>query len=381
MLQAQDIYDSFGRYKRDIADVESTEFLEWVQFTTQYIYKQVRKVDPDRYVSSQSYSVVVPPQSESLPTNFQDMNQTNCGLYKYDQRKRSLVTFDSTGDSDVTFTGGSYNTNIKVQGGSSRGYSDDAAATMLLSFGTALDLEDFTDGDADSPSNDFISIYAYVGNSVPTSATIEFSTTNDGSDVGVNQLSYTYSSLVAGWNRIKVAKSAFTLTGSADWASLGYLRLIYAGGDTTTNFYWDKLELVESEVNGKGETDDKIGNTGYGSKKEGYYLNGSNIIFTHYDDNPLNADYVMKFMPIPPVIDEMDDYISVDGTASTAEIVEDQDLQYMVKAVDVLYEQWDADPSSESIADFRFVRALGGLLDGFNRQPQVPKMSNPIGNF
>jgi hypothetical protein len=381
MLQAQDIYDSFERYKRDISDVGSTLFLEWAQFTTRFIFKKVRKVDPARFTKSESYAVVVPPQKEDMPSDFQDMNQTTCGLYKYDQRKRSLVTFDENGDTDVTFTGGSYNTNIKVQGGSSRGYTDDAAATMLLSFGTALDIEDFDDGGADSPSNDFISIYAYVGNSIPTSATIEFSTTNDGSDVGVNQLSYEYTSLVAGWNRIKVAKSAFTLTGSADWASLGYLRLIYTGGDTTTNFYWDKLELVEAEVNGKGEIDDKISLTGYGSKKEGYYLDGSKIVFTHYDENPLNADYVMKYMPSPPTIDDLDDYITVDGTASTAEIVEDEDLEYMVKAIDVLYEQWDEDPSKESIADFRFVRALGGLLDGFNRQPQVSQMDNPSNDF
>ncbi|GAH08735.1 unnamed protein product, partial [marine sediment metagenome] len=99
------------------------------------------------------------------------------------------------------------------------------------------------------------------------------------------------------------------------------------------------------------------------------------------DDTPLNADYVMRYMPSPPTIDEMEDYITVDGTASTAEIVEDEDLEYMVKAVDVLYEQWDDDPGKESIADFRFVRALGEILDGFNRQPQISTMSNPSDNF
>ncbi len=121
--------------------------------------------------------------------------------------------------------------------------------------------------------------------------------------------------------------------------------------------------------------------TGYGSKDEGYYLNGSNIVFTHYDTNPLNADYVMKYMPQPPAIDDLDDYITIDKTVSTAAIIDDQDLDCLVKAVDVLYEQWDADPSKESLADFRFVRALGGLLDGFNRQPQISQLSNPSADF
>ena len=385
MLQAQDIYDAYSDEKRDISDVGDTTFLRWVQFMTRFIYGKVRKIDASRYVKSQSYAVVVPPQKISLPTDFENLNQTACGLYRYDQRKRMVVGFDENGDSDITFSdsGGTsaYNENIKVQGGSSRGYTGDAAATMLLSFGTAIDWDDFDDGGADSPSNDFISQYVYIGNSIPTSATIEFSTSSDGSDVGSNTLSYEYTDLVAGWNRIKIAKSAFTLVGSADWGSLAYLRLIYSGGDTTTNVYWDKLELVESELNGKGEEDSKLGLTGYGSKQEGYYLEGSNIVFTHYDKTPMNADYVMKFLPTPPTIDDMDDYITVDGTSSTAEILRDEDMEYALKAVDVLYEQWDRDPSAESLADFRFVRALGGILDTFNRQPQISQMYNTANDF
>jgi hypothetical protein len=384
MIQVQEILNSFGRYKRDISDVGSTLFTEWVQFTTRFIYQKVRGVDPSRFVKSQSYAVVLPPQKETLPTDYENMNQTVTGIFKYDQRKRLMVTFDETGDTDVTFsdTGGTsvYNSNIKVQGGSSRGFTGDGAATMNLSFGTNLNIEDFEDGGADSPNNDFISIYVYIGNSIPTSVTIEFSTLNTGADVGVNQLSYSETSLTAGWNRIKVAKSAFTLTGSADWGSLGYLRLIHTGGDSTTNIYWDKLQLLESEVNGNDEIDDKLSLTGYGSKNEGYYLEGSNIVFTHYDDLP-DSYYVMKYLPIPPAITALTDYITVDGTADTAEIVRDQDLEYMVKAVDVLYEQWDDDPSKESIADFRFVRALGGLLDSYTRQPHIAQMFNPSSDY
>lgn len=386
MLTAQNIYDSYERFKKDISDVDAVSglFLEWVQFTTRFVYDKVKRVDAKRFVQSESYNVVLPPQKFSLPSNFENLNQTACGLYKYDQRKRSLVTFDSGGETGVTFSdsGGTsaYNANIRVQGASSRGYTGDAAATLILSFATALDLTDFDDGEADSPTSDFISIWVYVGNTVPTSATIEFSTLNTGASVDVNEFSYTTTSLVAGWNRIKVAKSAFTTTGSPSWSSLGYLRLIYTGGAASTDIFWDKLDLVESETNGNDQTDEKLGITGYGSKYEGYYLDGDEIAFTGTDQITDNY-YVMRFLPVPPTINELADYISVDASATGAPIVEDRHLEYFVKAVDVLYEQWDDDPSKESVADFRFVRALGGLLDGYNREPQISTMPSEIGNF
>jgi len=381
MLTVQNVYDAFARYKQDIDDVGEAEFIEWTNFTARFIYDKVKRVDPERYVNTQLYTVVLDPQTESLPTDLKDLRQTACGLYFYDTRKRSVVTFDSTGDSDVTFSdsGGTsaYNTNIKVQGNSSRGYTGDAAATLMLSFGTAINWEDFDDDGPDSPNNDYISIWVYVGNSVPTSATIEFSTSSDGSDVGVEQFSYTDSSLSAGWNQIKVLKSAFTETGSPDWGSLSYLRLIYTGGDTTTNVYWDKLELVESEVNGNDETQDKLALLGYGNKKEGYYFNKSNIVFTGITDK----DYVMRYIPSLTKFTALTNSISVDGTATGAAIVDDEDLEYLVKAVDVLYEQWDVDPSKESLADFRFVRALGDTIDGHSRTPQIAQSYDFTNDF
>lgn len=380
MIQLQDIYDSFTRYKQDITDVETDEFVEWCQFVAYFVYDKTKGVAPDRYVLKQQYSVVLPPQTETLPTDFMDMKQTNCGLYPYDTRKRLVATFDSTGDTGITFSdsGGTsaYNSNIKVQGGSSRGFSSDAAATLILSWSTNIDWEDFDDGGADSPDNDYISIYAYVGNSVPTSATIAFSTNSDGSDVGSEEFSSTYSSLVAGWNHIKVLKSAFTSTGSPAWSSLGYLTLAYTGGGTDTNFYWDKLELVENSVNGNDELDDKLGVTNYGSKKEGYYLDAGNVVFTSAV-NIEDKDYVMAYMPQPPTFVDLDSYFSIDLTETGIAIVEDRHLEYLVKAVDVLYEQWDRDVGAESVSDFRMVRALGEVLSSINRVPQVSTMYNP----
>jgi len=381
MLTVENIYDAYARFKQDVTDVDLTVFTEWTQFVARFIYDKNKKVAPSRFVKKQAYSVILDPNAQALPTDFMDLNQTVCGLYFYDTRRRLVATFDSLGDEGVTFSdsGGTsaYNEHIKIQGSASRGFTGDAEAILRLSFATNIDWEDFDDSEADSPNNDYISIYVYVGNTAPTSATIEFSTSNAGTDVGVNQLSYTHSSLVAGWNRIKVLKSVFTLTGSASWGSLGYLRLIYTGGDATTNVYWDKLELIESETNGQNETSDKLGITGYGRKQEGYFLEGSNIVFT----GVAGGDYMMKYMPQPPVLDELTDYFTVDGTAATAGLVEDRHLEFLVKAIDVLYSQWDEDREGESIADQRFVRALGEVLETTAQAPQISQMEDFTSNF
>lgn len=383
-LTGQNIVDAYTRFKRDTSDVGSGLFLEWLQFMANYAYKELKGIDATRFVQTESYNVTIPPQSFALPSDFMDLNQTECGLYLYDMRKRPVVSFDSTGDSGVTFSdsGGTsvYNSTIKVQGGSSRGFTGDAAATLILSWATNVDWTDFQDSEAASPNNDHISIWVYVGNTVPSSVTIKFSTSNAGTDVGANEFEYAYSSLVVGWNRIKVLKSAFTQTGSPDWSSLGYLRLTHTGGDATTNIYWDKLDLIENEINGNDQTSNKLGISGYGSPHEGYYLKGSNIVFTgasHIVDNY----YVMRYIPQPPTLTGLDDYLTLDLTGSGQPIFENRHLEYTVKAMDVLYEQWDDDPSKESIADFRFVRALDVLLEGYNRSPQIAVMKNPINYF
>lgn len=216
MLTAQNIYDSFVRYKRDVADVDTETglFLEWVQFTTRYIYDKVKRIDAKRYIKEKSYTVVTDPDDFTLETDFGDLRQTDCGLYFYN--------------------------------------TDDSLAT-----------------------------------------------------------------------------------------------------------------------------DTKLGLTSYGKTDKGYYLEANKIYFTGIE----NETYVMRYLPVPPTIDALTDYISTDATATGAAIVEDRHLEYFVKAIDVLYEQWDNNSTQESIADFRFVRALDDLLDGFNRQPQISVMKNPINNF
>jgi hypothetical protein len=83
-MQAQDIKDSYQKLKRDITDITDSLFMEWVEFTVDFAYENLKKIDPDRFVATEEYVIITSPSSEALPDDFDDMNQTNCGFFLYD---------------------------------------------------------------------------------------------------------------------------------------------------------------------------------------------------------------------------------------------------------------------------------------------------------
>lgn len=119
--------------------------------------------------------------------------------------------------------------------------------------------------------------------------------------------------------------------------------------------------------NDDNETATRLVRTGYGSKQIGYYIEGTNqVTFTG-----INASKTvrLRYIPVCATIDE-----------TTDEILIPQEYQeYVMKALDVLYCQWDEEPGSESFADFRFVRLLNEMLDTIQREPaaySLPDLSN-----
>lgn len=212
MLTAQDVFEAFEEYKRDVSDVGQTLFLKWLRFTTTFLYGELKKVDPEKFTKDKPYAAITAlPYTGTLPIDFQDINQTSCGIYN-----------DATGK--------------------------------------------------------------------------------------------------------------------------------------------------------------KLTPTSYGSKDEGYYITGSNTLIIT-GDATVDRDYTMRYIPKAPIINGINDYLTVDKTALTPEILEDRHLEDVVLAIDVLYEQWDANKDAESVADFRFVRALGKIFDNYHRAPRVSTMSNPSVNF
>jgi hypothetical protein len=81
MIQLQSLYDSYKRYKGDIADVEGGTFIEWCDFILKFLYNQLKGEDPERVVQETAYVGVVNLQKNTLPSNFLDLKQTSCGLF------------------------------------------------------------------------------------------------------------------------------------------------------------------------------------------------------------------------------------------------------------------------------------------------------------
>lgn len=106
-----------------------------------------------------------------------------------------------------------------------------------------------------------------------------------------------------------------------------------------------------------------LGVTGHGSLQKGFYIEGSNIIFTGIEDS---SSYKMKYLP---------NLTSITALTDKMLLTEDK-LDYLLNALDVRYEIWDSNPSAEAMADQRFVRSLSELLDNISPLPTVYGMDD-----
>jgi hypothetical protein len=123
----------------------------------------------------------------------------------------------------------------------------------------------------------------------------------------------------------------------------------------------DKTGVYEKDTDGN-DSGAKLSITGFGSTQKGFYLDGANIVFTGIT----GAGYRMRYMPRLSTL-----------TATTDRMILTEDkLDYLLSALDVRYSIWDRDPSAEAMADQRFVRALGELLNNINPLPTAYGMED-----
>jgi hypothetical protein len=125
-------------------------------------------------------------------------------------------------------------------------------------------------------------------------------------------------------------------------------------------FYYVDTEGDNTEV--------RLARLPFGSKGKGYYIQGTNVVFTGIESS---ETYRLRYIPEITTIDASTDYFTLDTSVSGAEIIPDDFLEYIVKAVDVLYDQWDEDIGAESFADARFVRIMDELARNFKKEPMA----------
>lgn len=114
-------------------------------------------------------------------------------------------------------------------------------------------------------------------------------------------------------------------------------------------------------------TDVELPITGYGSSLLGYYLNGTNVVFTG-----INTSQTITLRYIP-VVDDMD-------ALSDTFIVPDENKDLVVEGLVLAYYKWCEDPR-ESISDMRFARLLARFLDKLPKNPRVFALPNMVPYF
>lgn len=125
--------------------------------------------------------------------------------------------------------------------------------------------------------------------------------------------------------------------------------------------------LFEIDSNGD-DTTRQLARTGFGSRQTGYYIQGTNIVFTGINDN---TQFRLRYIPILVTLTAMSDTIILD------EIY----LNAFVKDLDTFYNQWDEQPGAESLADFRFIRTLEELGNNIKKEPAAYDIPDDLVNY
>ena len=114
------------------------------------------------------------------------------------------------------------------------------------------------------------------------------------------------------------------------------------------------------------QTEQRLAHTGFGSQILGFYLDHGNIMITPQPQQPVV--YTLRYIPVQVKLATVTDYFTTDTTLTGIEIIPDEYLQYVVYALDALYNVWDEEPGAESFADARFTRALDELIRNIRKE-------------
>lgn len=114
-------------------------------------------------------------------------------------------------------------------------------------------------------------------------------------------------------------------------------------------------------------TDDKLVQTGIGSTNRGYYLSGTNVVFTGID----NETIILKFIPLVSTIDDLADTM----------LIPDRYKYYAIEALKELYYEWDEEAGLESIAGNRTLQSMEELASKLPRAPRVYSIRQSSSNY
>jgi hypothetical protein len=119
-------------------------------------------------------------------------------------------------------------------------------------------------------------------------------------------------------------------------------------------------------------TDRRLPITHPGSQDIGFYLSGNSAIFTPPSWG-ISQSFTLRYLPKRTQFITATDYFTVDLLSTGTEIITDAEeyMDYLIKALDVLYTQWDEDVNQEGLSDIRYTRVLDELLENIRPLPKA----------
>jgi len=107
--------------------------------------------------------------------------------------------------------------------------------------------------------------------------------------------------------------------------------------------------------------------TSIGSRAPGYYIKGTNIVFT--PEPTVNETWRLFYIPTVSKFTAVTEYWTNDKLLTGTPIVPDSYQEMIVNGILKYYYQWDNDMQNEVAADARFMRSLGEYLKTVRKEP------------
>jgi hypothetical protein len=83
-MTIQDVLTKYELIKKDVSDVAPDLFIYWCDQIDRYIKNQIIKTDPERFISTQSYSVTSEYETAALPADFKFLQVRGTGFFEVD---------------------------------------------------------------------------------------------------------------------------------------------------------------------------------------------------------------------------------------------------------------------------------------------------------
>jgi len=128
---------------KDISDIDDATLFQMATDLNQHLFNEMFSLDPERFITTQSYTVTSSPSTQALPSDFRDVQEDGCGFFIQQED-------GDAGDDELTLTGyGSEDRGYYINGTNVVFTGINDSITVVLRYVPTLD-------DIDSTSDTFV---------------------------------------------------------------------------------------------------------------------------------------------------------------------------------------------------------------------------------